>query len=186
MALKHLLKMNPLKALSTVISLTLKYTCKTQTMLYNSKLHQSRPATSEHHFWSGVGDHQVTCVSSSAASAKMREAERQRQYRFIVDSVVEQYAKSSAFSFSPPSCPLTNFPSQKNGSRMNKTRGRKREGEALGGAGAEQVHTGLVGSAQKNMDLGRVTRRSGKRRLYVFSQYLNVCLIWRSVEWLIC
>lgn len=75
MALKHLLKMNPLKALSTVISLTLRYTCKTQTMLYNSKLDQSRPATSEHHFWSGVGDHQVTFVSSSAASAKMREAE---------------------------------------------------------------------------------------------------------------
>lgn len=58
----------------------------------------------------------------------------------------------------------------------------KREGEE----GREQVCIGLVDSAQKNMDLGRVTRRSGKRRLYVFSQYLNVCLIWRSVEWLIC
>lgn len=70
---------------------------------------------------------------------------------------------------------------------MNKTRKRrKREGEALRGEGREQVQAGLVGSVQKNMDLGRVTRRSGKRRLYVFSQYLNVCLIWRSVEWLIC
>lgn len=60
MALKHLLKMNPLKALGTVISLTLKYTCKTQTMLYNSKLHQSRPATSEHHLFilvQGGGTH---------------------------------------------------------------------------------------------------------------------------------
>lgn len=39
MALKHLLRMNPLKVLCLAISLTLKYTCKTQTMLYNSKLH---------------------------------------------------------------------------------------------------------------------------------------------------
>lgn len=127
--------------------------------------------------------HQETSANSETDIA----AEICAQYRFVVDSVVEQCAKSSDPLLSPASWPLTNFPSQKDRSRMNKTRKRrKRSGEALGREGTEQVHAGLVDSVQKNMDLGRVTRRSGKRRLYVFPQYLNVCLIWRSVEWLIC